>query len=141
MTKTIIIRTCYVWILVWIGISLLCVLPINYYNSIANSLDENGCRISYINGKTICPDPKGQKSFLDDHILAVYKDTGKVADTLRGMESSEWVHYYAYLSFIPIILTQIIALFMWNFHYKWFTFELKSCWPQAQNTKSENSQL
>ena len=40
---------------------------------------------------------------------------------------------FMYFLIALISLIQIVALLSWNKHYKWFTFELKSCWSNNKN--------
>lgn len=140
MTKTITLHSCHILIGVWILISGLSVLPINYHFGIYNSLDDQGCRISYHVDRVICPDPSGRLAE-DGNPLAVFKDTGKRTSDYAGMWPEDIVKNFALLSLLPFIIIQIIAFFSWNSHYHWLSLEVKSCWPDKdQNTEQGKCQ-
>ena len=131
MTKTITIRSCHVLIAIWIVVSILPIFPINYYQTILNSVDEKGCRISLSNSnQIICPDQPIKK---DDMGNLLCSTCGDEWDT---MTSPEGITGMIYALVVIEIMIQIVAFFCWNVHFKWFRFEIKSCWS-GNESKTE----
>ncbi len=130
MTKTIVIRTCYFLIALWIILSVLAFLPINYYLNIINSIDENGCRISLLdNSKIVCPDLPIQKDPIGNLICSK-------CGTWETMNPPETLYLFFSMMVVIEVLIQIIAFICWNMHFKWFKLELKSCWSNESKTES-----
>ena|SRR4030067_1253927 len=128
MTKTITLRSCHFLIALWIIVSVITFMPINYYHNIISSIDENGCRISLQDDKqVICPDLPIQRDQNGNIICTKCIGWGT-------MSSPESLYGLLYMFIIFEIFFQIVAFFGWNVHFKWFKFEVKSCWNDKPKT-------
>jgi len=127
MTKTIIVRSCYITIGIWIAVTAILSIPINYQLSIINSYDDNGCRISLQNSSQIvCPDLPIRYDLMGNTLCSTCGNDSKSMTS----ESTIYQGLYLYIAFQ--VIAQLVAFLCWNEHFKWFRFEVKSCWGNGK---------
>lgn len=123
MTKNIVVRSCYLLIMVWIGISLLPLLGLNGTMESLNSYDDDGCRKHTMSDRIICH----ADGDVENQYNPIWKNGDPVGE-FREIATKSFLINTIYVWISQFIMIQLGALYCWNMHYKWFSAEIKSCW-------------